>query len=377
MKGFAESLTERLSLREYRGRVSNLDSVSSSRGYRQKLPVHLNMESSEITSTNIFMKDRMSLSQDPKNISRLEVVPIRKAFPHEANNFTRWLEEHIDALGDRLGLKLSVTGREKRVGDFILDLECESEDGQLVVIENQLEKTNHSHLGQLLTYMVGVEAQIAIWIATEARFEHQQVIEWLNESSSTNVGFYLVRVEAVRIDESPYAPLFTVLASPTEQAKEIGEQKKEWAARHYSRNEFWTELLEKSKNRTKLFSNVSPGKSSWIATGAGISGIKFVYVVTGDRGAVELYIDTDKEDGDRNKKIFDQLHLNKAAIEKDFGDELKWDRLDGKRASRVSKSFSSSGLSDKDKWPELQDKMIDAMIRLEKALKPFLSKINI
>jgi len=317
------------------------------------------------------------MNQGPNEVSRLEIVPVRAAFAHEAYDFTKWLESHIEVLGERLGLQLTVTGREKRVGDFILDLVCESEDGQQVVIENQLERTNHSHLGQILTYMIGLEAQIAIWISTEARPEHQRVIEWLNESSSTEVGFYLVKVEAARIGNSPYAPLFTVLASPNNQAKEIGEQKKEWASRHLSRHEFWTGLLERSKSKTRLFGNISPSKSNWIGTGAGVSGIKFTYVITGEWGAVELYIDTDKETGDKNKRIFDLLAQDKSSIENVFGEPLEWERLDSKRASRIRKTFSSLGLSQEDGWPELQDQMIDAMIRLEKAVKPFLGKIDI
>ncbi|MBV2168575.1 MAG: DUF4268 domain-containing protein [Bdellovibrio sp.] len=316
------------------------------------------------------------MSNRTPEVSRLEILPVRQAFAHEAYDFTKWLENHIDVLSERLGLQLSVTGREKRVGDFIIDLVCEDEEGQQVVIENQLERTNHSHLGQILTYMIGMEAQIAIWISTEARPEHQKVIEWLNESSSSEVGFYLVKVEAVRIGDSPYAPLFSVLAAPTNQAKELGEQKKEWASRHQNRQEFWAGLLEKSKGKTKLFSNTSPGKYHWIGVGAGISGIKYTYVIGNDSASVDFYIDTDKNSGEQNKRIFDLLLRDKEKIETMFGGSLEWDRLDSKRASRIRKTISSSGLAQVERWSELQDQMLDSMIRLEKAIKPFLNGLD-
>ena len=164
------------------------------------------------------------------NVSKLEVVPIREAFRHEAHAFTVWLETNIDALSSRIGRELTVLEREKSVGSFNVDLFCEDENGSYVIVENQLERSDHDHLGKLMTYMVNLEAKTAIWVTPDIRPEHQRVIDWLNESTSADYSFYLVRIEAVRIDNSPYAPLFTVLAAPDEQIREIGETKKELAA---------------------------------------------------------------------------------------------------------------------------------------------------
>jgi hypothetical protein len=157
------------------------------------------------------------------NISKLEIVPVRDAFRHEAHNFTLWLESNVDALAERIGMELTVLEREKSVGSFNVDLFCEDRNGTYVIIENQLERTDHDHLGKLLTYMVNLEAKTAIWVTPEVRSEHQRVIDWLNKSTSADFSFYLVRVEAVRIAGSPYAPLFTVLAAPDEQTPEIAD----------------------------------------------------------------------------------------------------------------------------------------------------------
>jgi hypothetical protein len=110
-------------------------------------------------------------------IRKLDIVPLRKAFPDEARDLTPWLAENLDALGDRLGIRLSLEQKEKRVGDFSLDLFCQDGEGQKVIVENQLEQTDHDHLGKLLTYLVNLDAKTAIWVTSDPRPEHQRVIE--------------------------------------------------------------------------------------------------------------------------------------------------------------------------------------------------------
>ncbi len=306
-------------------------------------------------------------------VSRLEVVPIREAFKHEAHHFTRWLEEHIEALEDRIGVKMTVIQREKDVGDFNVDLLCEDANGHAIIIENQLEKTDHSHLGQLLTYLVNLDAKTAIWIASEPRPEHKRVIDWLNESTPSDISFYLIKVEAIRIVDSPFAPLFTVLIAPDNQAKIVGEKKKEWANSHLQREEFWKGLLERSrKNKIILFSAVSPSRYDYINTGAGKTGIYYTYKLRKDDTEINLYIDL--KTGEKNKQIYDELYKDKEEIEKAFGEKLEWDRGDNKRSSLILKRYQEGGLSTPEKWEELQDKLIDGMDRFHKAID---HKLNI
>lgn len=307
-------------------------------------------------------------------IGRLEMEPIRSVFRKEAHEFTKWLESHIEVLARRLGMELTVIQREKDVGDFSVDLLCEDANERPVIVENQLEKTDHDHLGKLLTYLVNLDAATAIWVTPEPRPEHQRVIDWLNESTPADISFYLVKVEAVRIEGSPYAPLFTVLAGPDKQAKEIGEKKKEWAERHYQRFEFWKGLLDRCKGKTRLFSNTSPGRYHWIGTGAGKSGVGLNLVITKDWGQVETYIDHGTSE--ENKSIFDALHTQREAVEKDFGEPLAWERLEDKRACRIHKRFTSGGLASPETWPTLQEQMIDAADRLDRAIRSRLTKID-
>lgn len=310
------------------------------------------------------------MANEKQMVGHLKTVPIRQAFKGEARDFTTWLEVHIEALAERIDVVLSNPQREVDAGDFAVDLVCEDGEGRPVIIEKQLEKTNHDHLGKLLTYLVNRDASTAIWIATEPRPEHQKVVDWLNESTPANISFYLVKVEAVRVDDSRLAPLFTVVSRPDEKAKEIGEKKKEWADRHYKRMDFWKSLLTKCGEKTRLFSAISPSRYHWIGIGAGKSGVTFNFTVLNKRASVELYIDHDRETGKGNKAIFDALQADKSGIEKDFGEPLSWERLDnGTRACRIAKVFNDGGLMKPETWSSLQDIMIDAMIRLDRSLR--------
>lgn len=308
-------------------------------------------------------------------ISKLKKVPLREIWEKEAKDFTSWFEKNIDSLNEQLDLKLTVTEREKKIGDFFLDIEAEDEEGNLVVIENQLEETNHDHLGKILTYLNGLEAKKAIWICAKPRPEHKKAIDWLNEIAPPDVSFYLVQVEAVRIEDSPPAPLFTLITGPTKLGKKVGHEKRKLKEKHYLRKEFWLQLLEKAQLKTSLHENITPRYDHWISAGAGKAGISYVYLIFKDRGAVEVYFDKGKGSDKINKQRFDALFKHKKEIEKTFGKKLIWQRLDTKRASRIRYNILGIGLRNKERWPELQNKMIDAMIRLEKACAPYINKL--
>lgn len=309
-------------------------------------------------------------------IGKLKKVPLREIWKNEAKDFTAWLSENIDTLNEALEINFSIIEKEKDVGDFSLDLIAEDADGQITIIENQLEKTDHDHLGKVITYLSNLDAKTAIWITSKPRDEHIKAIDWLNEYTPDDVSFFLIKVEAVRIGDSAPAPLFSIVAEPTEISKEVGKEKKEYAERHHLRKEFWTSLLEKAKLKTKLHSNVSPCIYHWIGTGAGKSGISYNYVVTNDYVSSEVYLDRGKDHPTLNKERFDELYKHKAEIEKIFGGQLSWERLDKKRASRIVIRYKGFGLKDKETWDKAQEKMIDSMIRIEKAFKPYVERLK-
>jgi len=307
-------------------------------------------------------------------VGRLEQVPLRAIWPNEARDFTTWLTENLDFLGEALGLSLSLVEQEAAAGIFAADVLAEDAGGNPVIIENQLERTDHDHLGKLITYLSNLDAKTAIWITSNPRPEHEAAIHWLNQTLPADVALYLVKLEVYRIGDSPPAPLLTVVAGPSPEAKQIGGQKKELAQRHVLRLEFWGQLLERAKEHTSLHARISPGKEHWISAGAGKSGLGFNYVIRMSDAQVELYID--QGEAEANKRIFDQLFASKEQVEAAFGEPLEWQRLDDRRACRIRHVLALGGLSDRDRWPEIQEAMIDAMVRLEKALKPQVKRLR-
>ena len=309
-------------------------------------------------------------------IGKIKKVPLREVWEKEVKDFTSWLFDNIEVLGEELDIDLTPIEKEKSAGSFSADIVAEDKNGQLVLIENQLEKTDHDHLGKILTYVSNLDAKIAIWVSSAPKREHERTIDWLNESGS-GVDFYLVRIEVYKIGNSEPAPKFTIVAGPSEKAEAVGKEKEELRERHKKRLEFWKSLLEKSKLKTSLHSNISPNIWSWIGTGAGKSGLGYNYVITHKCGAVELYIDRGKDAKEENKEIFDELYSHKKSIEKIFGEKLEWQRLNDRQASRIRRRYTYAGLNDKDKWDKLQNDMIDGMIRLEGALKKYINSLEI
>jgi len=316
----------------------------------------------------------LDLSMD-NIIGKLKRVPLREVWKHEAKDFTTWLQNNIEILNEVIDISINSAEREQSAGSFNVDLVAEDVNGNVVVIENQLEKSNHDHLGKIITYLTSVGAKAAIWIVADARPEHVNAINWLNESSSAD--FYLIKLEAIKIEDSPAAPLFTLIVGPSEEGRVIGATKKELAERYGVRFRFWTELINILKGKTKLHANISPNKYNWIGTSAGKRGLGYNYVVRKHDSNVELYIDRGENSEQENLEIFEELLQSKVDVESDFGETIDWQRLDNRRACRIVNKIELGGWKDEIKWPEVHVAMIDNMIRLEKALKVHIRRLKI
>ena len=308
-------------------------------------------------------------------ISKIKKVPLRELWQDEARDFTGWLEKNIDYLNEQVGLGITIVEREKKVGDFLVDLVGENESG-LVIIENQLERTDHDHFGKILTYLSMIGAKTAVWITGAPREEHIKAVEWLNEVTPADYSFYLIKLEAIRIDNSPAAPLFSVEVGRSQVVKEAGKEKRELAERHYERKDFWASLLERAKDKTDLFNNISPRFDHWIGIGGGRSGIAFNFVILKNEAGCEIYFDRGKDSDKLNKARFDELYQHKDEIETKLGKKLEWQRLDNRRASRIRIGFKGIGLRDKERWPELQDNMIETMVKMKEIFEPYVEALK-
>lgn len=306
------------------------------------------------------------------SIGKLERVPLREVWRHEAYDFTQWLQDNVDVLNEALNINLVNVDREQAAGSFSIDLVAEDEGGGKVIIENQLEKSNHDHLGKLITYLTALNARVAIWIVAEPRPEHVAAISWLNDSSSA--AFYLVKVEAVKIGTSPPAPLLTVIVGPSEEKSEVAATNKEFAERYDIRQRWWQKLLELPE--AKLHAHITPGIYSWIGMSSGVRGVNLNYATTQDTSSAELYIDRGKNSEEENKSIFDQLQAHRGEIEQAFGEQLSWERLDAKRACRIRASVAGGYRSSEEDWKGILTTLAQTMNRLEKALRPFLKTIK-
>lgn len=265
---------------------------------------------------------------------------IRTVWMNEAKDFTPWLAENIDQLGEELGLDLELLSTEHGIGSFSLDIYAkEINSGHPVVIENQLETTNHSHLGQLITYASGADAKIIIWISKEVREEHRKAIDWLNQISNEDIHFFAVEIQAIKIGDSAPAPLFKVKASPNEWSKSYKALTSGSSVGKSSKQEFYhqffTAFLSRVKQEQPQISNAkSVGYDSWFAFGSGKTGYTFnVAFRGGNRFSCELYIDL--MDEAMNKSKFDELIQYKNEVESLLG-TLSWERLDNKRACRIA-----------------------------------------
>ena len=306
-------------------------------------------------------------------IGKLQRVHLREVWRHEAYDFTQWLQVNIDILNEALDLELVSAEREQAAGSFSIDLVAESSDGETYVVENQLEKSNHDHLGKVITYLTVMKARGAIWIVSEPRQEHVNAMAWLNEAS--NADFYLVKVEAVRIGDSPAAPLLTLIVGPSAEAKEAGRAKQEIAERYDIRKQWWTQLV--ALPGARLHAHITPGQYSWIGVSSGIRGLGFNYMVTKTDCGVELYIDRGKDCEEENEAIFDQLCLSKSEIESSISFPVTWQRLDARRACRIRINITGGYRSPEDEWPSIQQRMTEAMIQFEAALKPVLMGLKV
>ncbi|MCX6170145.1 MAG: DUF4268 domain-containing protein [Ignavibacteriales bacterium] len=307
-------------------------------------------------------------------ISKLITVELREVWKNEAKDFTTWLGNNLDYLKEQLGIELTLVEIEKSVGSFYVDVLAQDDSGHLAIIENQLGKTDHDHLGKVLTYLTNLEAKTAIWISPDPRPEHVSVINYLNQISPEDIRFYLIKVSAFKIDSSLPAPLFTIIAGPGNELRDIGKIKNDLSDKDKKRFEFFSQLLNYSNSKTNLFSNVSPvGYQNWVTAGAGKSGLYWVYSVWLNKSNVHLYFGS--SDAQKNKERFDKLLNNKTVIENEFGNSLEWDYKEGRQQHYI-KTISNGGLNNEANWETIQKDMVVRMIKLEKVLGKYLKEIE-
>lgn len=292
-------------------------------------------------------------------LGRIVAVDVRSIWPSEATNFTPWLAEaqNLTELANALHLgELTMQSTELSVGDFSADIVAVDEGGSPVLIENQLEQTDHRHLGQVLTYLAGIGSAEAtvIWISTRLREEHRAAIDWLNRNTIEGYDFFGVEIEVLRIGDSDPAPRFNVVAMPNDWARQARQAVREVASETRSEvkalyQEYWRALKEiyEAIGGGSRFPKAWPRQ--WLAFRIGRSGFHIAAVVSRNEQTirVELYM---RQKGLPPKQAFRALIEKRDEIHAAYGAELDWQELPEKVASRIAVHLKDADINSRADW---------------------------
>jgi len=280
-----------------------------------------------------------------KPLSKLNKVELRDVWGHEAIDFTNWLalQENLDALSEEIGVDIKLIKTEANVGKFSVDILAEEEaSGRKIIIENQLEDTNHDHLGKIVTYASGYDAEIIIWIVKGVRDEHHKAVDWLNEHTDENISFFLIKIELWQIEGSNPAPKFDIIVSPNEWAKAIKTSVStgELTDTKIQQLDFWNKFKDYTKkNYPSTHFGRTPRPQHWYNVSMGSSDGHIALTIDTRKNLLgcETYIS-------RNKDLFNFLRERKNEIEKEIGESIEW--VDAAVASRIKIKKEVSNLFD-------------------------------
>jgi hypothetical protein len=316
----------------------------------------------------------------PNNtLGRLKSIDLREIWESESSDFTPWLarEQNLEILGETLGIDLELEAQEKSVGPFRADILCKDiGTGSWVLVENQLERTDHSHLGQLLTYASGLEAVTIVWIAARFTEEHRSTLDWLNKITDESFRFFGLEVELWRIGDSAAAPKFNIVSKPNDWSRSVAQaaramDESELSDTRLKQRAYWDDFhqaLDKAAGPVSGARKAQP--QSWMGYSIGRTGFNLGAVMIRHRHQIraELYIA-----GDQAKHFFHLLLEQKKTIEQDLGYELDWEELPTRRDCRISVYMTNVDPEDKRDWSR-QHEWLAA--KLNDFYKVFLNRVR-
>lgn len=304
-------------------------------------------------------------------LGRLETVAPRDVWQHEALQFTPWLLANADVLADVLGMELQLEVAEHPVGGFSLDLMGrDTLTGDVVIVENQLETTDHTHLGQILTYAAGTNPTTVVWVAARFRPEHRSALDWLNERTDENTRFFGVEVGVVRIGDSSPAPSFRLVAQPNDWQKTVRAvttQTDSVSGRGQLYRAFWAQWLELVQAERPGWSRATrPPKDSWFAMSSGTSYASLYTSFTRHGLSSELVFEA--PDPEINTARLQALLARRSDFETAYGGAVDFQELEGRKKTAVVEYLPDVDFSDETRWPEYLAWMLDRQSRLRAAV---------
>ena len=281
------------------------------------------------------VEPRIQQRSDGPHLGRLEWVSPRSVWVHEERDFTPWLLAHAAELGEALGIDLELDIAERPVGPFELDLiGSDLTNGRVLIVENQLERTDHRHLGQLVTYAAGTDAATIVWIATRFEEQHRQAIDWLNERTDEETRFFGVELEVLRIGGSQPAAHFKLAATPNDWQKvartAARRSRSTPTGKRAAYAEFWSKAIARIAverpgwtQRRELAGNAE----SWLGFPSGISGARLHMAFAGRPARLrhELYFQGGSPE--ENQASYDAILAQRDQLVAAYGAELKFEAL--------------------------------------------------
>ncbi len=306
------------------------------------------------------------------NIGKLVEVDVRELWKHEQYDFSKWLtkDDNISYLNDILGLTLVDVNKEAYVGAYRCDIVAKDETSEtVIIIENQLDTSNHDHLGKIITYASGLDAKVIVWIVKQAREEHRSAIEWLNNNTRSGIDFFLIELHAYKIGDSDPAPKFEVVEQPNDFIKSSKLNNKDGNINKSQSDilDFWTRFNDEIVSQGKPFNIRKATTDHWysVAIGNGACYIDITLVNSNSFVGVALYIPD-------NKSLYDSLFEKKEEIEKEIDFELSWERLDGRKASKIIHRIPGFSFDDKSNYKNLMNDIIKKVVVLRDVFKNYL-----
>jgi hypothetical protein len=315
-------------------------------------------------------------------LGRLERIPaLRETWPDEARDFTPWLarEDNLSLLSEFLGLGsdgLELEAVERLVGPYRADILCRrTDDGSWVLIENQLERTDHSHLGQIVTYAAGLDAGVVVWISAGVTPEHRAAVDWLNRiAGEDGPSFFALEIELWRIGGSPAAPRFNAVASPNDWSRQASKAKASLAeggltGHQQTQLEYWT-LVEAEIGASAPFRARSAQGRSSMQHSMGRTGVLLSLAINFRRRRVSssIYLS-----GGHEGLVYMFLDGQRETIESSFGGSLVWRRLPESTYSLISSHLEDADPADRDDWPRQHRWLLDTASRMHEAFRPVIA----
>lgn len=313
-------------------------------------------------------------------LSRLKRIPLKDYWEHEALEFTPWLaqKENISLLGEAIGRELVVEAQEKAVGPFQADILCKDTlcDDHWVLIENQLQRTDHTHLGQLLTYAAGLRTVTIIWIADQFTEEHRAALDWLNDITDDSFTFFGIEIELWKIGDSPMAPQFNIVSKPNDWSRSVrasAAASKELTATKQTQLAFWTNFTDYMERQGSIVRCRKPQPQHWMNHPIGRAGFLINSIASVEGGEIRAEFIIDHKD---SKEYYALLEEHKEEIDREIGDDPIWYNVEGVRNCRVYVRRPAD-ITNKDKWPEYNKWLKDNLETLQKIFAGRVKQLNL